>query len=142
MKRKRDLMLSDRDFFFDPFFDSFFSHSRKDYELSNRVMSTDIKDKEDGYDFEIEMPGFEKKDIMLNLDKGYLTVQANSSQCSEDNAEGYLCRERRYGLFSRSYYVGDIKEEDIKAKLDNGILKIFVPKQDKKLSNKKQILID
>lgn len=142
MKRKRDLMLSDREFFFDPFFDSFFSRARKDYELSNRVMSTDIKEKEEGYDFEIEMPGFEKKDIMLNLDKGYLTVQANSNHCSEDNTEGYLCRERRYGLFSRSYYVGDIKEEDIKAKLDNGILKIFVPKQDKKLSNKKQILID
>lgn len=140
-RNKRDLMLSDRDFFFDPIFDNFFTQPRKDYEL-NRTMSTDIKEKENGYEFEIEMPGFDKKDISLNLDKGYLTVLASTDSCKEQDTDGYLCRERKHGLFSRSYYVGEIKEEDIKAKLENGMLKIFVPKPDKKLISKKQIMIE
>lgn len=142
MKTKRELMSNSKDFFFDPFFDGFLTGFRKDYDISNRVMNTDIKEKEDGYDFEIEMPGFNKKDITLNLDKGYLTVQGNSEISRSENCEGYLCRERKLGLFSRSYYIGDVKEEEIKAKLENGILKIFVPKPDKKLLNKKQIMID
>lgn len=102
-------------------------------------MRTDITECENGYDFEIELPGFAKEDISAELKDGYMTIVAKKESVTEDTSEEnadakaaetkYIRRERIYGTCKRSFYVGeDIKEEDIKAKFENGVLKLFVPK--------------
>ena len=104
-------------------------------------MRTDVIKKEDGYELTVDVPGFEKKDVNLSLEGGYLTISANKEEKeSEDNA--FVRRERKCSI-KRSYYVGDkITEDDIKATLVNGTLKVDVKnaKQDK--IEKKNIAID
>ena len=95
----------------------------------------------DGYDFSIDMPGFEKKDISLTLEKGYLTVSAEKTEKDEDD-KSYLRRER-VSSYKRSYFVGDkINETDVKAKYDSGVLTLFVPKTKDLIPEKKNIAID
>ena len=104
------------------------------------VANTDIKETETGYELSLDMPGFEKKDITLTLNKGYLTVSANR----EDNEEekGYIVRERKQSV-KRSFFVGDnITEEDVKAKYLNGTLILSVPKKQAKEIVSKTIEID
>jgi HSP20 family molecular chaperone IbpA len=110
----------------------------------NRDMKTDIKETESGYELDIEMPGFEKKDINVYLENGYLTVSGTkkNSEESKDKNEKYLRKEISES-FSRSYYVGDnIAEEDVKAKYDNGILCLNVPKAAQKKIQSHSIAID
>lgn len=102
-------------------------------------MNTDVKETEKGFDIAVDMPGFDKKDINLSLDNGYLTISAKREQTEEEN---YLRRERSLTC-SRSYYVGDkITEEDVKAKYENGTLNVFVPKLDAKQLPKRNIEIE
>ncbi len=132
-RRNQDYGMSIFDAFDDLFKPTFFSGS------SNR-MRTDIKETENGYELKIDMPDFDKKDINLSLDNGYLTVEAKKEE-REDN-DKYIHRERSFSC-SRSYYVGsNIVEEDIKAKYENGTLSLSVPKNDKKQIEKKNIQID
>lgn len=98
-------------------------------------MRTDIKEQKDGYELEIDLPGYKKEDIAAELKDGYLTITASSKKEAEEKDEKgtYIRRERYSGSCSRSFYVGeDITQEDIKAKFENGILKIGVPKKDAK----------
>lgn len=92
-------------------------------------LDTDIKENENEYVFEVEIPGSKKEDIALDYKDGYLTISA--TRVREENAK-YLHHERYFGKSSRSYYVGEVDKEDIKAKYENGILTVFVPKEDKK----------
>ncbi len=118
-------------------FDDFFKPTF--FTGNNYKMRTDIKETESGYEMKIDMPDFDKKDISLTLDNGYLTVEAKKDEKDEDK---YIHRERSYSC-SRSYYVGDkISEEDIKAKYENGTLCLSVPKNDVKQIEKKNIQID
>ncbi len=118
-------------------FDDFFKPSF--YGGANSRMKTDIKETEGGYELKIDMPDFEKSDISLTLDNGYLTVEAKKEDKKEDK---YIHRERSYSC-SRSYYVGDkITEEDIKAKYQNGTLSLTVPKNENKQIERKNIQID
>lgn len=95
-------------------------------------MKTDIKETENGYEMQVDLPGFDKKDICVSLKNGYLNVEAKKQEKEEDK-HSYLRRERNYSC-SRSYYVGDgIREEDVKAKYENGILSLSVPKETKEL---------
>lgn len=130
---------------FDPFFDGFFGFPSisNEFKHFDKVMKTDVQEHENDYQLEIEMPGFDKSDISLDLNNGYLTIEAkqNSEDNEKDKKGNYIRRERYYGSCTRSFYVGDIKEEDIKAKLDKGVLKVIVPKE-RKLENKKRIEID
>ena len=102
-------------------------------------MKTDVKESENGYDLEVEMPGFEKGDINLELNNGYLTITASRNEKNDesDKKDNYIRRERYYGNCARSFYVGDIKEEDIDAKLEKGVLSIHIPKETEKDSKKK-----
>lgn len=107
-------------------------------------MKTDIKENENGYKLEVEMPGYDKSNINMNLENGYLTISAQKTENKDqtDKKGNYIRRERKFGSCSRSFYVGDnIKEEDIDAKLEQGVLVINVPKTNPKIENKKQILI-
>ena len=117
---------------------------RRDEREMNHLLKTDIKENEDSYALEVEMPGVNKQDINLELKKGYLTISAekHSSNDEKDKKGNYVRRERFYGSKSRSFYVGNnVKEEDIKASLDNGVLNIEIPKAKPQIEQTKKIEI-
>lgn len=125
---------------FDDFFnDSFFTRS-------NSVMKTDIHEADGNYLFNMELPGYNKEDIQLELKDGYLNISAtHDSENEEKDNKGNIIRKERYsGSCSRSFYVGDaIHEDDIKAKFENGELKITIPKKDtQNIETKKYISIE
>lgn len=121
---------------FDDFFDGFtkpFGNMSTFVEKST-TMKTDVKEMDDSYELDIDLPGVKKEDVKAELKEGYLTINAtHGSQNDEKDANGkYIRRERYYGTASRSFYVGDqIKQEDVKAKFENGILKLVIPKVQK-----------
>lgn len=121
--------------FTDPFFN----------EHESKVMKTDIKEKKDKYLIDVELPGYEKENIKIEVEDGYLTVNAEIDSSKEENDEGNFVRKERYiGSCSRSFYVGnEVQSEDIKASFRNGMLKIEVPKKEEKkeLPKKKYIEI-
>lgn len=95
------------------------------------AMKTDVKEHDDSYELDIELPGVSKEDVKAELRDGYLVVSAahGMSNDEKDKDGKYIRRERYYGSASRSFYVGDqVKQEDIKARFENGILKLVVPK--------------
>jgi HSP20 family molecular chaperone IbpA len=97
------------------------------------VMKTDIKENDGGFELDIDLPGYKKEDVKAQLKDGYMTISAETNQENDEKDDNgkYIRRERYSGTCSRSFYVGeDITEEDIKAKFDNGILKVFVPKKE------------
>ena len=101
----------------------------------NTMMKTDIRDTDSSYELDIDMPGFKKEDIKAQLKDGYLTISASTSANNdEQDKDGrYIRRERYAGSCSRSFYVGEgVKEEDIRAKFENGILKLAIPKVENK----------
>ena len=111
------------------------------------LMKTDIKELDNGYELEIDLPGFKKDEVKAELNNGYLTVSAAKGldEDKEDKKTGkYIRRERYAGSMSRSFYVGEnMKEEDIHAKYENGILTLDVPKEQKKaVSEKRYIAIE
>lgn len=124
---------------FDDFFDDGFFSKRE-----RNLMKTDIKEKNNCYVIDIDLPGFNKENINLSLKNGYLEVSAKVEENNDsDEEEKFVRRERFYGECSRSFYVGeDVTEEDINAEFKNGILKVEVPKKEIKKSNEsKQIEI-
>ena len=113
---------------------------------AGRVMRTDIREHEDRYDVEIDLPGFKKDEIELSLEKGYLTVSAAKGlDQDKTDKKGKIIRQERFaGAMQRSFYVGTgLTEEDIKAKFEDGVLTLNVPKKAApKLPEKKTILIE
>ena len=111
-----------------------------------RVMKTDLKEHEDGYELSVDLPGFKKDQIQLQLSNGYLTVStAKGVEEEEKDKKGRLVHQERFsGSMSRSYYVGEnLEEEDIKAKFENGVLTLDFPKvEQKKLPERKTIQIE
>ena len=103
--------------------------------MESQMMKTDIKDAGDHFELQMEMPGFKKEDVKAQLKEGMLTIEAATSAGSEQKDEDgrYIRRERFTGSCSRSFYVGEgVEQEDIKARFEDGILKICVPKADSK----------
>lgn len=128
---------------FDDFGDVFeFSPAFRKQVAAARNISSDIKELADGYQIEMELPGFAKEEVKAQLKDGYLTITAehNAENKEENNEEGqkkeavkYIRRERYYGKCQRSFFVGkNVTEEDINAKFENGILTMYVPKEVKK----------
>ena len=105
-----------------------------------------MKEVENGYEVAMDLPGFKKEDISAKLENGYLTITASKGlDKDEKNEDGkYIRRERYSGSCSRSFYVGDgVTEEDIKARFEDGILKLDIPKKDaEKIEQKKYISIE
>ena len=127
----------------DDFGDVFeFSPAVRKQVAAARNISSDIKELADGYQIEMELPGFSKEEVKAQLKDGYLTITAehNAENKEENNEEGqkkeavkYIRRERYYGKCQRSFFVGkNVTEEDINAKFENGILTMYVPKEVKK----------
>ena len=99
------------------------------------IMYTDVKENDGGYEIAIDLPGFKKEDVQAELKDGYLIINAtvNTSDDVKDEQGKYIHKERYSGSCSRSFYVGkDITQEDIKAKFEDGVLKLDVPKRDAK----------
>ena len=112
-----------------------------------QVMKTDVKETEGGFALAIDLPGFKKDDIRAELKDGYLTVsvEKNTEENEKDEEGRFIRRERYVGRMSRSFYVGkDLQQEDIKAKFEEGVLKLDIPKIDetKKEAEQKLIAID
>ena len=130
--------LQKRNYVRDPFFDMFDDFFKPVfYDDSADSMRTDIKETENGYQLDVEMPGFDKKDIKIALENGYLTVSAQKSSKDEEGNdknknERYIRKECTVSC-SRSYYVGtDVEKENVKAKYENGMLTLNVPKSQPK----------
>lgn len=120
--------------FSDDFFEGFLPDMGKFFEGKNEFgqMKTDIREGEEGYDLMIDLPGCAKEDVKARVVDGYLVIEAvKGSEKEEKDESGKLIRRERYsGSMSRSFYVGkSITEDDIKAKFENGVLKISVPKE-------------
>ena len=113
---------------------------------ANNVMKTDVKETDTGYEVDIDLPGFKKDEINAQLDNGYLTISAAKGldKDEKDKKGKYIRKERYAGAMSRSFYVGEgITQEAIKAKYEDGILRLSVPKKEAKaVENKKYIAIE
>ena len=111
---------------------------------SNNIMKTDIKESENDYEINIDLPGYKKEDVQAELKDGYLVITAKSESSAEDaSSKEYIRRERFYGTCSRSFYVGkDVQQEDITARFENGVLIMNVPRHiEKPVEEKKYISI-
>ena len=111
----------------------------------NTLMKTDVRDTKDGYELDIDMPGFAKEDIKAELKDGYLVISAAKGLDKDEEKKNskYIRRERYAGAMQRSFYVGDVPSGDIHAKYEDGILKLSVPKADaKKLEAHNTIAIE
>ena len=124
-----------RDNFVENVFDDFFNDSfwQPTGVRSVSAMKTDVKELADGYEIDMELPGFAKEDVRAELKDGYLTVRAAHTEDRENqNNKSYIRKERYSGHYQRSFYVGDkVTQEDITAKFKDGILTLNVPKKEK-----------
>ena len=113
---------------------------------AQHMMKTDVKETDEGYEVDVDLPGFKKDEIHLELNNGYLTISAEKSlEKDHESKTGKLLRQERYsGMMQRSFFVGEqMTEEDIRASYDSGVLHITVPKKDvPKVPEKKVILIE
>ena len=113
---------------------------------AQRMMKTDVKETDEGYEVDVDLPGFKKDEINLELNNGYLTISAEKAlEKDGENKKGKMLRQERYsGMMQRSFYVGDyVTEEDVKASYESGVLHIRIPKKEtQKLPEKNTILIE
>lgn len=125
---------------FDDIFDNMF---RTPTYTNNAVMKTDVHEKDGKYILDVEIPGYKKEDVKISLFNGTLTISAEHNETNEEkDAKGRVLRQERYsGTCTRSFYVGDaIKDTDVKASFDNGILKIEIPTEQKKEEETKKFI--
>ena len=147
MRRNRNLLSELMTDPFDAFFNAASAPMQAMQKMSPTLMRTDIKETDGGYELTIDLPGFKKDDVQAELKDDYLTINAQTQGESEDKDEQgtYVRKERFSGKCSRTFYVGDdVEEDDIKAKFEDGVLKIAVPKKQEqpKLEEKKTIAIE
>lgn len=136
------------DDFFDHYFDGFRNINQELFDPgATRAMLMDVKDMDDHYDVEIDLPGFKKENIHIELDNGYLNITAKKDHQQEekDDQDKIIRQERYYGTMSRRFYVGnDLKADDISGKFQDGVLTLTIPKKEDrpKLENPNRIEIE
>ena len=109
------------------------------------MMKTDVRETDNSYELDIDLPGFKKEEVNVELNNGYLTIEAAKSLDKDDtDKQGRYIRQERYaGSMSRSFYVGDVKPEDVKARYESGVLTVLIPKEEpKKLTSSSKIAIE
>jgi len=102
---------------------------------ARHMMETDVKENENDYELEMNLPGFKKDQISVKLEDGYMTISASKDHDQEKkDKQGRIIRQERYaGSMQRSFYVGEgVKTEDVKAKFEDGVSKLFIPKKELK----------
>ncbi|MGM0436947.1 MAG: Hsp20/alpha crystallin family protein [Bacillota bacterium] len=107
--------------------------------LDTKSFKTDVKETDENYIIESELPGLSKDDINIEITDDYLTISAQNEEKIEEENENYIRRERRTGSFQRVFQIDNVKEEEIDAKYENGILEVTLPKKEKKTPKKKTI---
>lgn len=131
------------DFTNDDFFDDFFNAPARRSYMPTASMKCDVKELDQSYQIDMQLPGYDKDDIEVSVDKGYLTVSASHKENKEDKEDGkYIRKECFTGSCQRSFYVGDaVKGEDIGAAFTNGILSLTVPKAEALPQNETKQLV-
>ena len=130
------MLPSQRRYYLDSIFDNFINESDK---FSS--MKCDVYAEKGEYHIEADIPGFKKEEISVECEDGYVIINAiKNNEEKEDSNKNYIKRERFYGQVTRKFYVGDVDNDEVKAKFKDGILEIVVPKQEK-IPNKKNIEI-
>lgn len=119
------MSLIPRQYYLDDLIDNFVSSK------DSSMMKCDIYEKEGDYNIEVDLPGFEKKDIKIECKNGYLSITAKREKTEENSDKNYIKKERSYGEYTRSFYLGEIDANAIEAKFNNGTLCITVPKEEK-----------
>lgn len=119
-------------FYLDDFFNDFVPMPR----MPKNDMKCDIYEKDGKVHIEMDVPGFKKEDVKIDVDEGILTIEATKSEEKEEKDKNYYRKERTYGTFKRQFTVGNIKEEEINAKFNDGVLKISFPKEEHKETKK------
>lgn len=123
-----------RKFYLDDIFDNFMTNANRN------EMKSDIYEKDGNYHIEMDVPGYNKNDIIIEVKDGYLTITAEKNNEENTEEKNYIKRERIYGKYQRSFYLGDLDSENIDAEYIDGTLKIIVPKKEV-VENKKVIEI-
>ncbi|MFW6266401.1 MAG: Hsp20/alpha crystallin family protein [Halanaerobiales bacterium] len=124
----------------DPFNDlvsDFFSDAFNMFDTTS--FKTDVRETDEEYIIEAELPGLDRDDINVALDDNYLTISATNKEEVEDEGENYIRRERRTGSYQRRFYCENVKEDEVEAEYNNGILKVTLPKEEKKKTTGKTI---
>lgn len=124
-----------RNFFLDDLFDDFLTSK------DTNNLKCDIYEKDGKYNIEMDAIGFNKEDMNISYDNGYLTVELSTNEEKEDKKKNYIKRERYQKDYKRTFYVGEINSEEITANFKDGVLKVTVPKQEK-IESKKKIEIE
>ena len=119
-------------FYLDDFFDDFAPIAK----MPKNEMKCDVYEKDGRVNIEMDIPGFKKEDIKIDVDDNILTIEATKKQETEEKNKNYYRRERSFGTFSRQFNVGNVKETEINAKFNDGVLKISFPKEEQKKSKK------
>lgn len=127
--------------FNDDLFNDFFNVGFTNTNVST-LMRTDVIEEDDKYVLNVDIPGFNKEDIKVTFNEGYLRIEATKEEATEQNETNYIRRERHYGSCSREFYLGDIDEEQVKANYTNGILNITVPKLTETVNKVRTITIE
>ncbi|KCZ68365.1 18 kDa heat shock protein [Clostridium sporogenes] len=130
--------LNKKDEFFSPFFNNFFNDEF--FSLMNNLQGNfkvDLKETDEDYLVEADLPGVKKEDITVKFQNNYLTISAKRDSSIENKKENFVRQERYYGEFNRSFYINNIDENNIDASFKDGVLKINLPKLDKENSNEK-----
>lgn len=135
-KHLRSLIPDD---FFEDFFDTNFLAPLEHF---GRGMRVDIRETEDNYIVEADLPGFNKEDINIELKDNRLTISAEQNQAVEEKGENYIRKERRAGKLVRSFIVDNVKHDQVTAKYENGVLKIVLPKEKKDFGTGRKINIE
>ena len=137
-----EIMTRNSKVYYDPFFDEFFDFAmpRHDNRFS-KLMKTDVAEDKDAYNMSMELPGFKKENVSLDLENGYLTITATKDSEVEENKK-FIRRERTHESCKRSFYVGEgVNATDISASMEDGILKVKVLKKVEALETTKRIEI-
>ena len=123
-------------------FNDFFNDDMLSEFNSSGSFKTDIKETPEEYIVHAELPGVKKEDIKIDYNNNYLTISATRNNESEEKKDNYIRRERSYGSVSRGFYISNVNKDSIKAKFDNGVLNIELPKKELTANNSTQILIE
>lgn len=132
--------LSMRDDFFAPFFKNFFNDDLFTAMTNiNESFKVDLKETDENYLVEADLPGIKKEAIDIDYSNNYLIISAKRDDCMEETKENYVRRERHYGEFKRSFYVDNVDENEIDASFKDGVLRIVLPKMTKGKGRKRKI---
>ena len=123
-----------RNYFLDDVFDDFMGPEKPHH----NPMKCDVYEKDGKYNIEVDIPGYNKDEVKIEAKDGYLTISAEKKieKNEEKEDKKYFYHERRYGKVERSFYIGDMDQDKIKAKMENGILKVTIPKVEENNSKK------